>query len=254
MEIVDPVKSKKVKVKSSRKRKKSNSSDEESEKDEPPKKRQRLSVVGTPGSRTPSKRRQKKVVLLRTGTEDPEEDKRLEKMGATVLKEFDHSVTHILSRIPRRTLKFLCGFGKAKFIVTDSWVEKCIQQGHFAIDESPYFPKCRKTKEFEKEYKINLRESFKRASNQKVFAGLKCYLEGMSPNNRSAYGKMFQIHGGKMVKRLPKKVDKNLIIITKKDNKASIKKLKKKKWNVYEKNQIVISILSQIYDPERFKL
>jgi len=67
----------------------------------------------------------KKVVILLTGVQYEKETKTLRELGATVLQDYSNDVTHLVSSIPRRTLKFICGISCAKYIVTEQWIKDC---------------------------------------------------------------------------------------------------------------------------------
>merc|ERR550525_153054 len=132
----------------------------------------------------------KRVVLLRTGTDNPDEKAKLEAMGAVVLREYDDSVTHLCSSEPRRTLKFIAGMATSKYIVTDKWPSQCVKRKTLDVDES------------------NLKRSFKRLREREtpLFDGYKVYFtKEQAVSLRNAIGTMAQSHGAALMGRIPRK-------------------------------------------------
>eukprot|EP01083_Nonionella_stella_P183092 660706_1 len=199
------------------------------------------------------------VVVLRTGTDCPSEKKKLEALGAVVLSEYDDSVTHIVSRQPRRTLKFISGLATAKYIVTDAWCTQCIKKRTLKVDESRYFPHNKATRDFEKEYGFKLNESFTRLQerSEALFDGYKVYFtKNIKSNVKKAIGTMAQSHGAAVVTRAPKalrsgqEADPMVIVIGENVNHKYCKNIAKKGYTVYNRDVIITTILRQQIDLE----
>ena len=199
---------------------------------------------------------QEDVVILRTGTDSPSEKKKLEELGATVLTEYDDTVTHVVSQQPRRTLKFISGMATAKHLVNDGWPTECVKKKTLKIDESKYFPNNKATKEFEKKYKFKLKRSFKRLRerNEPLFDGYKVYFtKEYNAGAKEAIGTMAQSHGAALMSRIPKatangKIDENIICVGQNINHRNCKSVAKKGYTIYNKEIIITSILRQEID------
>merc|ERR550525_695260 len=198
----------------------------------------------------------KRVVLLRTGTDNPDEKAKLEAMGAVVLREYDDSVTHLCSSEPRRTLKFIAGMATSKYIVTDKWPSQCVKRKTLDVDESKYFPNNAKTKRFEKEYGFNLKRSFKRLREREtpLFDGYKVYFtKEQAVSLRNAIGTMAQSHGAALMGRIPRKsasgeIDEDIIVIGERLDSKQCQNVERKGYDIYNRNIIITSILRQEID------
>ena len=197
-----------------------------------------------------------KVVLLRTGTDDPSQKRKLEQLGAVILSEYDDSVTHIISSQPRRTLKFISGLATAQFIVNDKWPTMCIKKGTLKVNESKYFPNNKETKAFEKKYGFKLKESFKRLRERKepLFDGYKIYFtKEHKASVKKAISTMAQSHGAALMSRIPKAtasgdIDDNIIVIGQDINHKHCVNVEKKGYVIYNRDIIITSILRQQID------
>lgn len=193
------------------------------------------------------------MVLLRTGTDNPDEKEKLEAMGAVVLREYDDSVTHLCSSEPRRTLKFIAGMATSKYIVTDKWPSQCVKRKTLEVDEAKYFPNNAKTKKFEKEYGFNLKRSFQRLREREtpLFDGYKVYFtKEQTAGLRQAIGTMAQSHGAALMGRIPRKsasgeIDEDIIVIGGKLQSKECQRVAQKGYDIYNRDVIITSILRQ---------
>ncbi|ETO23131.1 hypothetical protein RFI_14057, partial [Reticulomyxa filosa] len=258
--------------------------EEEEEEEEDNKKRSTLKKSRT-SQRTSPKKSQRKVVLLRTGVEDPKgENEKLENLGATILDNYSPIVTHLVSQIPRRTLKFIAGMAFAQYLfdfffccgccllvfrqknakqVTDDWVAECIKRKTLAVGlkkkkkkilqthieyEKDFFPCCLETKKVEQEYGFDMKESFEKAKEKKLFIGMSLFVaKEVEKDVQQALTIMFEAHGGRKLRSLCKKnpTDKNILVVANKAEDKSIKALLKQGWRVFNRNVVVTSILRQ---------
>ena len=199
---------------------------------------------------------QKRVVLLRTGTDHPGEKEKLEALGAVVLTEYDDSVTHLCSSEPRRTLKFIAGMATAKYIVTDKWTSDCVKRKTLNVDETAYFPNNANTKKFERQYGFKLVQSLQRLREREtpLFDGYKVYFtKDQKPEVRNAIGTMAASHGAAIMGRIPRKtasgeIDEDIIVIGGKLKSKECQRVEKKGYDIYNRDIIITSILRQQID------
>ena len=203
-----------------------------------------------------SEEEEKDVVILRTGTDNPTEKQKLIDLGATILEEYDDSVTHIVTQQPRRTLKFISGMATAKHIVNDKWPTECIKKGTLNVDESKYFPNDKATKAFEKKHKFKLKKSFKKLKerSEPLFDGYKVFFtKEFASNAAEAIGTMAQSHGAALMARIPRstsngEIDDTIIVVGNDINHKHCKNVAKKGYDIYNKEIIITSILRQEID------
>jgi len=184
------------------------------------------------------------------------EKEKLEALGAIVLTEYDDSVTHLCSEVPRRTLKFIAGMATTTYIVTDKWAAQCIKKKTLDVDEGDFFPCNPATKKFEKQYGFNLRRSFQKIKEREtaLFDGYKVFFtKEQKAGVRDAIGTMAQSHGAALMGRIPRKsasgeIDEDIIVIGGRLDSKQCQNVERKGYDIYNRNIIITSILRQEID------
>jgi len=176
-------------------------------------------------------------------------DHQLTELGAICLKKFKPNVTHIVADVPKKTLKYIMGMTKASHVVTEEWITACHQAGNLLVKEDRYFPDDANTQKLEKQLKFKFKKALKKAKDDNVVKNKKVYMDKDIPDpKRSSLIEMLKAHGAKVISRVPKKVDDNVLFFFEPNDrakKAEIKKLKDDGRKVYDVGCVGSLLFSQ---------
>ncbi|EFC46001.1 predicted protein [Naegleria gruberi] len=88
-------------------------------------------------------------------------------IGGTVAETpSDENITHVVTKVYKRTLKLMCGIIRGAYIVSEDWLLDSLENGYF-VDEKPYLIKADG---------VSLLQARKRALAQPIFADLKFFI------------------------------------------------------------------------------